>query len=168
MTPITHAAILAGGRSSRMGADKALLSIGGVPMLQRVARAALAACPQLLVVGRPHPPPGWPADLPATFLPDDAPDFSGPIAGLIRALEFANAPLLLLACDTPLLTTAAIAALLAAHAAAPPGTRATLASRQAKIPTPRPTPNPPSPSTPPPSSPTCAACCKPANGHCSR
>lgn len=42
--------ILAGGRSSRMGEDKALLTIGGVPMLRIVCDVAIALCEKVYVV----------------------------------------------------------------------------------------------------------------------
>ncbi len=95
------AAILAGGESRRMGADKAALTFGGVPLLELAARAALAAGLPVLVAGRDHPP-GWP--LPAVeFAPDAAPGL-GPLGGLETALRRAGTPVLALACDMPLLT----------------------------------------------------------------
>lgn len=45
-----NAIVLAGGRSSRMGQDKALLPIQGVPLLQLVCRIAGALCDPVYVV----------------------------------------------------------------------------------------------------------------------
>lgn len=42
--------ILAGGRSSRMGEDKALLTIGGIPLLRIVCDVAIALCEKVYVV----------------------------------------------------------------------------------------------------------------------
>jgi len=42
--------ILAGGKSSRMGRDKALLPVNGVPLLQRVCEVAIALCDCVYVV----------------------------------------------------------------------------------------------------------------------
>lgn len=44
------AIILAGGKSSRMGKDKALLTVGGVPLLRLVYDVAIALCDSVYVV----------------------------------------------------------------------------------------------------------------------
>lgn len=127
-------AILAGGRSTRMAADKALLPVGGIPMLQRIARTALQVSPTLLIVGR-EKLSAWPADLPATFLPDD-PSLEtasaagesrsrGPLSGLITALQHTQGPMLLLPCDAPLLGASLLQKLIAARR---PDALATLAT----------------------------------------
>ena len=46
--------VLAGGHSSRMGADKAALLIGGEPLLRRVVRRLRLALAETLVVGPPE------------------------------------------------------------------------------------------------------------------
>src|SRR5437016_7594766 len=102
--PVHTAAILAGGQSRRIGTDKALLLLAGISLLERIARTTLQVVPNLLIVGRTAPPPDWPADLPATFIADAAPNHAtpaGPLLGLITALQHTRAPVLLLACDTP-------------------------------------------------------------------
>lgn len=104
-TPDLTIAIMAGGRSRRMGRDKAMIPVGGVPMLERVARAALGAGLPVIVVGR-QPPDGWPLDA-VSFHPDHYPD-TGPLGGLATALEVSGTSVLLLACDMPLITTEAI------------------------------------------------------------
>lgn len=100
--PIT-VAILAGGRSARMGADKAALDWDGETLLARAARAAGEAGLPALVAGRARPD-GWP--LPdVAFVPDRAPG-RGPLGGLEAALRHAQGPVLALACDLPLLRPA--------------------------------------------------------------
>lgn len=94
-------AILAGGQSRRMGTDKARLEVDGTPLLERLARAALAANFPLLIVGRIRPD-GWPLDGVA-FAPDIGPG-RGPLGGVQTALRVTQASVLALACDLPLLT----------------------------------------------------------------
>jgi molybdopterin-guanine dinucleotide biosynthesis protein A len=96
--------ILAGGSSSRMGRDKALLDDGRGPLLGRLAALGLACGLPVLVVGRLRPA-GWP--LPEVgFLPDALPD-QGPLGGLVTALR-RTAPVLLIACDLAAMTAAAL------------------------------------------------------------
>lgn len=96
------AVILAGGKSSRMGCDKAFLEIGGQTLLARqiqLARDAGAA--EVFISGRVG------VDYSASgcrVLMDKFPD-AGPLAGIERALAAAAAPLLLvLAVDLPGMT----------------------------------------------------------------
>lgn len=100
------AAIMAGGRSRRMGRDKAALALGGIPMLERVALAAHGAGMAVIVVGRERPE--WWTLEGVRFIDDDAPD-TGPLGGIATALRVAGAAVLALACDMPLVTTEAIA-----------------------------------------------------------
>jgi len=94
-------AILAGGRSKRMGSDKALLTIGGIPLLQRVINAAhTLADARIIISNNPttHSPFLW------SLFPDRFPD-AGPLGGLATALHHTTTShLLLLACDMPNLT----------------------------------------------------------------
>ena len=90
-------AIIAGGRSSRFGSDKALATIGGRALIDRVADAVEPQVDALIVVGRTHP--GLEA------VPDrPAPDL-GPLGGIAAALHHACAEgfthVLTVPCDTP-------------------------------------------------------------------
>ena len=94
-------AILAGGRSKRMGSDKALLTIEGIPLLQRVINAAHSLADARIIISNSpatHSSFLWP------LFPDRFPD-AGPLGGLATALHHATTShLLLLACDMPNLT----------------------------------------------------------------
>lgn len=104
-------AILAGGESRRMGRDKAVLvleSEGGITLLERLARAALAAAPAeaVRIVGRARPE-GWPLAA-VRFVEDETPG-AGPLGGLATALRQADgADTLLVACDMPRIDAGAL------------------------------------------------------------
>ena len=112
-------AILAGGASTRMGRDKAMLPIGGESLLQSTARLALGTGAPLCIVGRERPQNWGFLDFDervegeALFLPDEQPG-QGPLGGLLTALRW-NAlsihrrpRLLVLPCDLPLLEAEAL------------------------------------------------------------
>lgn len=103
------AAVLAGGRSQRMGVDKTLLEIDGVPMLSRVASALAEACESVLVVTtRPEAAAGV-ALPPGTRIVEDEPGYSGPLAGLMTALAQADeAWVLAVAADMPWISSAVV------------------------------------------------------------
>ena len=108
MQPMVAAVVLAGGRSSRMGRDKALLTLpDGRTALGAVLDAASAvASPVLLAIDTvEHLALLRPAigGREVRLLLDDQPG-SGPLAVLARAIGASTAPLLLaLAIDMPLL-----------------------------------------------------------------
>lgn len=90
-------AVLAGGRSSRFGRDKALERYGGLSLLEHAARA-LAGCGERFVVGGSAERYGF---LGLPVLPDPAPGM-GPLAGLAAALERARFErVAVTACDMP-------------------------------------------------------------------
>jgi len=80
-TPSLRAFLLAGGRSSRMGQDKALLSIHGQPLVQQMLAKLRALGLEATVCGNR-------ADLAAysPILPDAA-EACGPLGGITAALE---------------------------------------------------------------------------------
>ncbi len=93
------AVILAGGESSRMGRDKAWVTVAGQPLMVRANRAIREAGVCEVYIsghgGRDYSSLGCPV------LVDREPGF-GPLAGMDRALEEVRAPLLLvLAVDLP-------------------------------------------------------------------
>jgi molybdopterin-guanine dinucleotide biosynthesis protein A len=104
--------ILAGGRSSRMGRDKATIEIDGVPLIRRI-HDVVAGCRDgdLLLTDRIYVLTAWPqryeSILPATchFIPEQQPD-RGPLIAFTQGLAAMNSSwVLLLACDLPNLST---------------------------------------------------------------
>ena len=92
--------ILAGGESSRMGREKALLEIGGEPLIVRTARLVESVTGGATVVGES-------AAVGALGLPMLADDWpgAGPLGAIATALRMAKSPWsLVVACDLPYLT----------------------------------------------------------------
>ena len=104
------AVILAGGRSSRMGRDKAFLKIDGQTLLSRqIALARSAGAEAVYLSGRPA------TDYSATGCPVlmDAFPGCGPLAGVERGLATSRTPwLLVLAVDLPAINAEFLARLL--------------------------------------------------------
>lgn len=79
--------VLAGGRSSRMGSDKASLLLDGVSMLQRSIDRLGTVVDELVLVGAPgRPLPSVATDLP-TELVEDPVEGEGPLVGIAAGLE---------------------------------------------------------------------------------
>ncbi len=98
------AAILAGGRSRRMGTDKALVDFGGEPLIARPIAAARAAGLEPVAVAKA--PLGL--DVPTWI---DEFETSHPLSGLVTALR--HGPVVAIACDQPFVTPALLAKLAA-------------------------------------------------------
>jgi molybdopterin-guanine dinucleotide biosynthesis protein A len=101
--------VLAGGLSSRMGRDKALLRHWGVPLVVRAAAAVADAAGSVTILGDPgtYGRFGWPA------LADTVPGL-GPMGALLTALENTRAEWnVLVACDMPDLSRELLRELLA-------------------------------------------------------
>lgn len=109
--------VLAGGRSTRMGRDKASLPWGGATMLDAVVRTLREALPHVIVVAAAG------QDLPAVgadvAVVRDAEPGQGPLRGLATGLAAAQAAghdwAFVSATDTPLLSSEVVRALLAQH-----------------------------------------------------
>ena len=102
------ALVLAGGKSSRMGRDKALILWDVNTILQRVCQVASECCQQVYIL---TPWPDRYRDIllkQYQFLPESKPS-NGPLVGLADGLAQINTTwVLLLACDMPLLETVII------------------------------------------------------------
>ncbi|CAM3988875.1 Molybdenum cofactor guanylyltransferase [Novosphingobium lubricantis] len=75
-------AVLAGGRSTRFGSDKALAELGGRTLLARAVEALEGMCAAVVVVGR--------ETAPAPTLPDWPRAGMGPLGGIAAALHHAS------------------------------------------------------------------------------
>jgi molybdopterin-guanine dinucleotide biosynthesis protein A len=92
--------ILAGGESSRMGSDKALLELDGLPLVARTAQLVENVAGMPTIVGAPERLGG----LGLAVISDDWPR-AGPLGGIATALHASNASWnLIVACDLPYLT----------------------------------------------------------------
>ncbi len=103
------AAVLIGGRSSRMGRPKHLLELAGVTLVERAVAAAQPHADRVLLAGAGDVP----ASLGALDHLPDAPGVDGPMAGVLAALRWQPAARwLVLACDLPEVSPDAVAWLL--------------------------------------------------------
>ncbi|WP_052050173.1 molybdenum cofactor guanylyltransferase [Leptolyngbya sp. KIOST-1] len=136
------AVVLAGGRSSRMGRDKALISLGSETLIQRTCRVAIAGADAVYVVtswGDRYRPllPASVQFIPEHPLPELPETFPGPLVALVQALSwFQNRPggspdwVLVLACDMPNLSATTLATWRTELAAIPSPYLAYLPQRQ--------------------------------------
>ncbi|KVK97881.1 molybdenum cofactor guanylyltransferase MobA [Burkholderia territorii] len=117
-SPSVTGLLLAGGRATRMdGADKGLQLLDGTPLALHVLRRLSPQVDEMLISANRNADRyaelGAPFD--ARIVPDDTPDFPGPLAGLLAGMRAARAPLVACSpCDTPYLPTDLVARLLAA------------------------------------------------------
>ena len=94
-------AVLAGGQSTRYGAPKALVTVGGRRIIDRVIDALRQVTPDLILSANE---PGRFDDLALPTYPDERPDL-GPLGGIYttlrRAREAGRPGILAVACDMP-------------------------------------------------------------------
>ncbi len=102
MTKSIDAFILAGGNSSRMGFDKASLKLGGVAVIEQIARALTGIADYVYIAGGSGEIAG------VRRIPDlvAAADGRSSLAGLYSALRHASSDwIAVAACDMPFVTT---------------------------------------------------------------
>ncbi len=99
MNSVRCAAILAGGLSSRMGRDKALLEMDGQPLVRRAARVLQPLFERTIVVTN-REDVARAARIPFV---SDAHELKGPLAGIEAALSLFGEPVFFAACDAPFL-----------------------------------------------------------------
>jgi molybdopterin-guanine dinucleotide biosynthesis protein A len=93
--------ILAGGASSRMGRNKALLTLAGQTLVERVTQALAALTDDILIIANEAEPYRF---LDRPIIPDIRPGY-GPLMGLYSGLKAARGELALLAAvDMPFLS----------------------------------------------------------------
>lgn len=114
-----NGAVLAGGLSSRLGMDKASLSLDvrGKDFLANAVGLLTAFCGKVLVIGR--------GDERFDSVPD-AFGRCGPLGGIATALATGKGACLVLSCDMPFMRADVIERLVAARRSRPEGTLATL------------------------------------------
>jgi molybdopterin-guanine dinucleotide biosynthesis protein A len=89
--------VLAGGRSSRMGRDKALIEVDGRSLLDRTLDKLDRHVSELLVIGEPEK-----YGVVGPFVVADEWPGKGPLGGLATAMRYAsNDKLLVVGCDLP-------------------------------------------------------------------
>lgn len=112
--------VLAGGQSTRFGeptTNKAIATLGGQPLLERVADTVATATnhPPIVAVRTEAQRAEYAEilaehDIIFTF---DSPDYEGPLAGVVGALETIDTPwVFICGCDMPLLSADAVGWLL--------------------------------------------------------
>lgn len=112
-------AILTGGSSTRMGIDKALIAVGGFALAEIVAQALIGAgVDEVLTIGGNRSELSQ-LDGISRSIVDDFPN-EGPLGGIISSLRYATSDLVVvLACDTPAITSETPRRLLEAIEASP-------------------------------------------------
>jgi len=112
-------AVLAGGKSQRMGTDKAFIEVEGAWLINR-ALEALSSASQRLIIGGTDPKLGKAASAAdAQHVADRWPG-EGPLGAVATALGLANHPVtVILPCDIPAISVGDVAALVQAVHEAP-------------------------------------------------
>lgn len=91
--------ILAGGRSTRMGEDKGLVTIAGKPLFEHIAERLEPMVSEILINSNQNQHSyGQHFEV----IPDLTPDYSGPLAGMLAGLKAMNTQWgLFVPCDVP-------------------------------------------------------------------
>jgi molybdopterin-guanine dinucleotide biosynthesis protein A len=109
--------VLAGGQARRMGGDKALRPLGGVPLLARAIERALPQVATLAVSA--HGDAARMAQFGLPLLADSVAGFLGPLAGILAGMDWAAAEnytdLASFACDAPFFPADLVARLVSAR-----------------------------------------------------
>jgi molybdenum cofactor guanylyltransferase len=86
--PPTLGLVLAGGLARRMGGgDKARIRVGGATILARVLACLKPQCDRIIINANGDPSRFADSGLP--IVPDNVPDFAGPLAGILAGLDWA-------------------------------------------------------------------------------
>lgn len=101
--------VLAGGQSSRMGTEKALVHFDGEPLIKHALKTLRSVCASVAIAG------GTPALAEYAPLVTDEVAFQGPLGGIVAALRQSTSDWnLFVPVDTPFLPVEALRTLLAA------------------------------------------------------
>lgn len=95
--PRVLAAVLAGGHSSRMGTPKAMVELGGRPLIEYPLATLEAAGVDAVVVAKPQ------SALPELTVPTwiEPPEPAHPLCGILAAIQRSAGPVLVVGCDLP-------------------------------------------------------------------
>ncbi len=105
--------LLTGGKSTRMGADKTFLEVGGQTLLARALAVMTAICDRVTIVGNPAKFAEYGSTKYGPVVADVFPG-CGPLAGIHAALAHSSADLnLVLAVDMPMISAKLLAFLFA-------------------------------------------------------
>jgi molybdopterin-guanine dinucleotide biosynthesis protein A len=93
-------AVLAGGAGRRVGGDKAMLELGGTPLIARPIAAGIASGREVVVIAKPD------SALPDLEVPVwlEPAEPRHPLAGIAHALRHGGRPVVAVACDMPFVT----------------------------------------------------------------
>lgn len=108
MTADVIGAVLEGGASLRMGEPKAMIELGGKPMIAHAVGAVIEARLDPVVVAKPDSPV---PDLGVPVL-DEPAEPRHPLCGIVAALRYAETrPVVVIGCDMPLVPAALLGTL---------------------------------------------------------
>ncbi len=114
--------VLAGGKSTRLGQDKAGIVFSGASLLSRTVGLLRRHCATVCVAGR-NPAAGWSLrasqDMDVPWFLDQIPG-CGPAGGIATALKQVQRSCLVLSCDLPLMDDATLSRLIQGRATRPP------------------------------------------------
>ncbi|MEA1785344.1 NTP transferase domain-containing protein [Arenibacter sp. GZD96] len=103
--------VLSGGKSSRMGSDKSTIAYHGIPQREHLYHLLNQVCDKTFLSVRTDQVQELPNDIPVIV---DKNEYKGPYNGLLSAhLDYPDAAWLVLACDLPLMDSAALGQLIA-------------------------------------------------------
>ena len=103
--------LLAGGLSQRMGSDKGLLELDGIPFAARILEALKAVCDEVMLVGATSAYESFNTPIVADIYPQ-----KGPLGGIYTGLQHSKTDLnLIVSCDAPFVTGALLQMLLDRH-----------------------------------------------------
>ncbi|WP_373517196.1 molybdenum cofactor guanylyltransferase [Pricia sp.] len=111
--PKIYGLVLAGGKSTRMGKDKGMITYHGMPQREFLYHLLSRVCEQTFVSIRRDQKSDFPEGM-ETIVDDDA--YKGPYKGMLAAHnKFPEVAWLVLACDLPLIDLASLQELIAAR-----------------------------------------------------
>jgi len=98
------AVILAGGKSQRMGEDKAFLDLDGLPFIERILQVVKELTQEVVVIANTKEYNSLGVPIYSDLMED-----CGPVGGIYTAMKIVKTPyLLVLSCDIPLLKGAVL------------------------------------------------------------